>query len=103
MSDLDQVPHLPPATVCEDGWQENLDGLPPYRIISGQDRRIPAIEGVVRTSAVQYQDGTIDQSADDGPRVWAEYGAACMTSGQARDFAAAILAAADEIDGWLAR
>ena len=94
------VVQTPPATVCLDGWQENIDDLPPYRVFSGRDRRIGAINGIVGTSAVQYPDGTIDQTPEDSPRIWAEYGAASMTSAQAREFAEAIIAAADEVDGW---
>ncbi|UXA12391.1 hypothetical protein KXD97_00260 [Mycobacterium sp. SMC-8] len=91
---------MPERTHCLDGWQENVDGMPEYRVISGADRHIRSISGIVGTSAVQYVDGTIDRSPEDSPRVWADFGAANMTSAQAREFAAAIVAAADEIDGW---
>ena len=94
---------LPPGTQNPDGWQDNVGGLPPYRIVCGQDRHVREIEGIIGTSAVQYPDGTIDQTADDSPRVWAEYGAANMTSAQARQFAAEIVAAADEVDGWVTK
>lgn len=99
---LPEVP-MPNGCICEDGWQDNADGLPQYRVISGADRRLFSIAGIVGTSAVQYVDGTIDQTAEDSPRVWTDFGAASMTSAQAREFAAAIISAADEIDGWVQR
>lgn len=85
---------LPPDTVSLDGWQGNE-----YRVISGPDRRVPGVDGIVGTSAVQYADGSIDQSEVDSPRVWTDITGA-LTAQQARQIAGALVAAADEIDGW---
>ncbi|KUI27747.1 hypothetical protein AU194_21875 [Mycobacterium sp. GA-2829] len=91
---------LPPNTVCEDGWQD--DEGRPYRIFSGRDRRVSGVEGVIGTSAVQYSDGTIEASQDDGPHIWLGIAVnEAINSSQARQLAALLLETADEVDQWV--
>lgn len=60
---------------------------------------MPGVDGIIGTSAVQYTDGSLDQSEVDGPRVWTDITGA-LTAQQARLIAVELGAAADEIDGW---
>ncbi|WP_185293364.1 hypothetical protein [Mycolicibacterium litorale] len=93
-------PALPPNTVCEDGWQD--DEGQPYRIFSGRDRRVPGVDGVIGTSAIQYSDGTIETSEDDGPHIWLGIAAnEAITATQARQLAAQLIDTADEVDRWV--
>jgi hypothetical protein len=81
-----------------DTWQE---GEPqPYRVILGPRRVVGKVE--IQRSVTQFADGSIDQVgliAAPGIRVRAnrEDG---LTKKQARELAALLLEAADEMDGW---
>jgi len=93
---------LPPGTASSDDWQSGPT-YPSYRIINGADRGIDGTEVEVWTSATQFADGSIDTD-DDPPAVrvrssWEDG----ITAGQARQLARALIAAADEIDGWVVK
>jgi hypothetical protein len=67
-------------------------------IISGTDRSVKDVQ--IRTCALQLRTGSISLSdppgvtIDDGPE---------LSSAEVRQVVALLLAAADEIDGWVAR
>ena len=105
MTQLIDSPPLPPGAVCSDGWQGPDDLGQPWRIISGTDRRIDGVEGIIGTSAVQLADGSVlnHQHPIDAPVVYVGLGGEAFPVGRARELARAILAAADEIDGWVGR
>jgi hypothetical protein len=92
---------LPPGTVSLDGWQDD-DGRH-YRIISGQDRRVEGIDGVVGTSAIQWDDGSVDDGRLEGPCIWIGVTAEGVAPEAARQFAHALIDAAEEVDQWVSR
>lgn len=69
-----------------------------YRVLLGRDREAGPI--VVGTTAVQYLDGQIDDG-DDAPKVW--IGDTGFNTDHARQLAAALVSAADELDGLVQR
>ena len=88
---------LPSGAHVSTGWEEwSSDGS--ARIISGTDRSIKDVR--IRTCALQLRTGSI--SLSDPPAVTIDDGQE-LSSAEARQVAALILAAADEIDGWVAR
>jgi hypothetical protein len=83
-----------------------------YRVVWGADRLVPASDISLAPHAVQLRDGSIDDGAvaeplgiaveeigDDGRR--GEHFS--VTVQGARNLAEALLAAADELDGWATR
>jgi hypothetical protein len=94
-------PDVPlPQGFSADVW-EPREPNPPYRILFGDDRTVADHDVRVSTEAVQHADGRIEEAKaallgqrDTGIR---------LNSDQARELAAALLEAADEIDGWAAR
>lgn len=91
---------LPPAAVLADAWEVDE---PPYRFIKGANHAgdsNPAV-GWVCATAVQYRDGSIDQTAEEGPMVM--FDLTPLTIEQARALAAALTAAAGDAEGWAAR
>ena len=59
---------------------------------------------VVQTSAIQFADGRIDDGGIVAPSVMichAGYNGRGLSSTQARELAAVLLEAADELDGWI--
>ncbi len=73
------------------------------RVIWATPRFIPDREDVlIAASAVKLDDGSIDDgSHSEAPMLHIEIsGCRALNTAQARELAAAILAAADEIDGW---
>jgi|KBSSwiStaDraftv2_1062776.scaffolds.fasta_scaffold03943_1 hypothetical protein len=101
-TDSGQVP-LPPGASFGDDW---AGGDEPYRVIFGVDRTITDTAVCVYSAVVQLADGSIDQGTVAGPSVNISNN---RTDGpqlnvdQARELAQALLAAADEIDGWVTR
>ena len=89
---------LPPRTTSPDGWQDD-DGDRNYRIFNGADRWVDGV-GVIGTSAVQFEDGSIDLSTQDGPRIWLGLGGDGISVAQARQVAAEIAAAVAEVESW---
>jgi hypothetical protein len=88
---------LPSGAHVSTGWEEwSSDGS--ARIISGNDRSIKDVR--IRTCALQLRTGSI--SLSDPPAVTIDDGQE-LSSAEARQVAALLLAAADEIDGWVAR
>ncbi|AFM16999.1 hypothetical protein Mycch_2216 [Mycolicibacterium chubuense NBB4] len=94
---------LPPGAYTQDTWQAAEPQ--PYRIILGGDRTIAGHRAVVSPSAVQWADGSVDDGRTEAPHVYAFNleESNPLTTDQARELAAALLAAADEVDGWVAR
>lgn len=90
---------LPVGTTCLDGWQDDEGRR--YRIVSGQDRRVDGIDGVVGTSAIQWDDGRIDDGRVEGPCIWIGVTAEGVAPEAARQFALALIAAADEVAQWM--
>jgi len=69
-----------------------------YRVINGRTRVLKAHLGEVETSALQYADGSIN-TTDDPPRISVNtYTDDGLTSSEARDLAAMLIEAADELD-----
>jgi hypothetical protein len=92
---------VPAGAVHADEWED--DDPQPYRIVTGARRGITDRDLIVWTSALQRQDGSLDVDRDPptvnlGAVSW-ERG---LTAGQARELAALLVEAADEIDGWVA-
>jgi hypothetical protein len=93
---LTDVP-LPANSHVRTDWEEwSSDGQ--SRIIAGTERRLNGLE--ICTCALQLRTGSISLSdppavtIDDGPE---------LGSAEARQVAAMLLEAADEIDGWVGR
>jgi hypothetical protein len=98
------IPDVPaPAGARPDTWQEDVPQ--PYRILLGDVRGIDGrdIDHVsVQPTAVQFSDGRVDDgSVHEPPHVYlCDDG---LTAMQARDLAALLIAAADEVDRWAAK
>jgi hypothetical protein len=103
MTTSNPYPHVPlPAGTEDDGiWTD--DDPQPYRVIHGVPRGVTGHELALQTSALQWADGSIN-TTDDPPRVSIDiYYDDGLTSAQARDLAASLIEAADEIDRWATR
>ncbi len=87
---------LPTGVAAAGSWQLN-DPLP-YRVVLGEDRGITDHNVVVHTVAVQFADGRIEDGRIKAATVYSGRG---LTSAQARELAAALLEAADQLDGWI--
>jgi hypothetical protein len=87
---------LPSGVAAAGSWQLN-DPLP-YRVVLGEDRGITDHNVVVHTVAVQFADGRIEDGRIKAATVYSGRG---LTSAQARELAAALLEAADQLDGWI--
>jgi len=91
---------LPVAAVEADGWQP---GPPAYRVVLGAIRDINGTHGVVgnvRSTVIQFADGTIDDGSTVEPpsiHVYIEQGYA-LTAAQTRDLAQLLDAAAVEVE-----
>jgi hypothetical protein len=97
------VPDIPLPAGAEFGDEWDPDDL--HRVIMGAERHVTDSDVVVWTSAIQFADGSIDDAACGGesPQVNLGGNHGELNSDQARELAAAILEAANEIDGWTAR
>ena len=86
----------PPAGAVPADWE----GDGPHRAVFGADRCIDGHRAEVQTTAFQLADGRVDDgSLVEAPTVTVA-DAVDLSSRQAREVAAALLQAADEIDGW---
>lgn len=93
--DLTDVP-LPANSHVSTDWEEwSSDGQ--SRIISGTERRLKGLEIRTRASAPHSS-----ISLADPPAVTIDDGQA-LSSSEARQVAAMLVEAADEIDGWVSR
>jgi len=90
----------PPAGVASvDVWE--ADDPQPYRLIFGATREIADGTAWVSTSAVQWADGSIDTDGRiEEPHIAVVDNNDLLSSKQARELAAALLEAADELDEW---
>jgi hypothetical protein len=93
---------LPACVTAVFDWRPN-DPLP-YRVVLGASRGVTDHNVVVHTSAIQFADGRIDDGGIVAPSVRISH--ACfngrgLSSTQARELAARLLEAADQIDGWI--
>jgi hypothetical protein len=93
---------LPAGFVEADDWQASGPDLP-FRIIYGVKRPVTDHEVFVSTAAAQWADGSIDDGLVETPNAALLEGqgdtGVRLNSDQARELAAALLAAADELDG----
>jgi hypothetical protein len=91
---------LPSGAVDADGWDEWENE---YRIIRTAERHVDGFDGHrVFGSAVQYPDGYVDDGSrdpNDPPMIWIDD--TQLTVNQAQEVATMILAAADEVAGWI--
>lgn len=98
---LPNIP-LPAGAVCADLWQDTDHR--PWRRITGEVRGVTGNGSIsCWAECIQYADGTLDQSAIDRPSVQVEADREALSARQARELAASLLAAADELDGWAER
>jgi hypothetical protein len=94
------TPDVPlPAGAEADVWDDG------GRTIRGPLRGVDGYDLIVWTAAEQFADGSIDVDGEvEAPNVLVEnHAARGMTSDQARELAAVLIEAADEIDGWAAK
>src|SRR5271166_6435154 len=82
---------LPTGVAAAGSWQPK-DPLP-YRVVLGEDRGVTDHNMVVHTVAIQFADGRIKAAT--------VYSGRGLSSTQARELAAALLEAADQLDGWI--
>ena len=71
----------------------------PYRVIFGANRGVTDHRACVSAGAVQFADGRIDDGQIATPSISVSH-ADFLASDQARELAALLLEAADEMDGW---
>jgi hypothetical protein len=98
------TPDVPiPAGARPDTWQDDFPL--PYRVLLGEVRTIDGIHVdrvSVQPTAVQFSDGRVDDgSQHEPPHVY--LGDEALTTTQARELAATLIEAADEVDGWAAK
>jgi hypothetical protein len=94
MSEQPDVP-LPTGVAAAGSWQPN-DPLP-YRVVLGEDHGVTDHNVVVHSVAIQFADGRIDDGRIKAATVYSGRG---LSSTQARELAAALLEAADDLDRW---
>jgi hypothetical protein len=94
---------VPAGAVFADDWE----GDEPQRVVTGPNRGITDHPAFVRTVASQRADGTVNVRPAPGieaPGITVFNGAFeivdGLNSGRARELAAVLLEAADELDGW---
>jgi hypothetical protein len=92
-------PEVPvPHGARPDTWQD--DSPQPYRVLFGALRGIDRVS--VQATAIQFPDGRLDDgSQHEPPQIY--LGDDGLSIAQARDLAATLNKAADEIDGWAAK
>jgi hypothetical protein len=93
---------LPTGVAAVDDWQPN-DPLS-YRVVLGAGRGVTDHKVRVQTAAIQFADGRIDDGRIAAPSVTisrASFNGRGLSSTQARELAARLLEAADELDGWI--
>lgn len=99
-SPVPQPVPLPTGAVFADVWE--VEDPLPQRLVTGAYRGLTGSDIRVWTSAIQWANGGIALQQPDPPRVHIG-GDIELSSDQARELAAALLEAADEIDRWTAR
>lgn len=87
---------LPPGSDSSHSWD---DWRHRFRVVWTHTSTICDTDVV--GSAIQFPDGAIDAGTEEPPLVMV--GASQFTTAQARELAAAIVATADLIDGWVTR
>jgi hypothetical protein len=95
------IPDVPvPHGAHPDTWQHDS-----HRVLLGDVRGIDGVDTdlvCVQVTAVQFPDGRIDDgSVHEPPHVYLRDDALSPT--QARELAALLIQAADELDGWVKR
>jgi hypothetical protein len=98
------IPDVPvPPGARPDTWED--DTPLPYRVLLGEVRGIDGIDTdhvSVQPTAIQFADGRVDDgSVHEPPHVYLADNA--LTTTQARELAALLVATADEVDGWAAK
>lgn len=96
------VPLPAGADEASDWWEENTDAPGPYRIIASQRRGLADGNLTVQATALQYQDGHVDDGTLEGPCPSIDGVPELLTTHAARELAAAIIQAADMADRWIA-
>jgi hypothetical protein len=104
MTTYDIAPDVPvPPGARPDAWQD--DSPFAYRVLLGEVRGIDGVDTdhvCVQPTAIQFADGRVDGgSVHEPPHVYLRDDA--LSAAQARELAALLIEAADEVDGWLAR
>jgi hypothetical protein len=89
-----QLP-IPAGVTFVDSWQQDD---PPFRVLRGTDRRIDGHDVRVGTAVIQFGDGRIDDGHIEPPHVFVDHCDRGLTAVQAREMAAVLTAAADEIE-----
>jgi hypothetical protein len=92
---------LPPGVTGVDDWQ--ADERQPYRVVFGEYRGVTDHPICVSTAAVQWADGSLDDGQIEAPNMVLLGDERSLNSDQARELAAALLAAAAELDRWSGR
>ncbi|GAB3037324.1 hypothetical protein [Mycobacterium bourgelatii] len=91
-----------PAGADEHGAWADWDNT--FRVVYTPETKIAGTSCTVFGSAVQLPDGSIShRDCGDAPHVMVQGDADGITTVQARELAAAIVATADLIDGWVSR
>ncbi|VBA60295.1 hypothetical protein [Mycobacterium attenuatum] len=95
---------LPPGAVYAALWEDAATDRP-WRVVNSATRGVEGKSDIqVWVAAVQYADGSLDQNdAIDRASVWIDACQEALSARQARELADALLAAADELDGWAKR
>lgn len=88
---------VPPTVQVMWDWQLDADE-PPYRMLYGGQWTVTDHEARIETRAMQRTDGSLEDAGVD-----MHVGDDPLNSDQARELAAALLEAAAELDGWVAR
>ncbi|KLO26324.1 hypothetical protein [Mycobacterium haemophilum] len=86
---------LPAGAMFADPWQEVGTGAPPWRAVAFLRRRIIGHDAQVSMSGIQY---AADSHVDDFQILVEGLECDYLNSDQARELAAALLEAADEMD-----
>ena len=101
-TNIPDVP-LPAGAYVQADWHDTGGQ---YRIVTTDARPVDATDLIVSVSAVQLPDGSIDK--DESPLVWVDEqvdGRRCecfnITTAGARQLARALIAAAEQVDGWV--
>ncbi|WP_094357631.1 hypothetical protein [Mycobacterium marinum] len=92
---LSTIP-LPPGADSSQSWD---DWGHKYRVVWTGTTEIA--DTAVRGSAIQFPDGKIDPGVQEPPLVMV--GESQFTTAQARELAAAIVASAELVEGWVQR
>jgi hypothetical protein len=98
------IPDVPaPPGARPDAWQD--DSPFPYRVLLGEVRGINGVNTdhvSVQPTAIQFSDGRVDDGSVHEP-AHVYLGDNALTTTQARELAATLIEAADEVDGWAAK